>query len=416
MWRDLRAILACPDCKGAIETRAGVVTASGLLKSAVILCPRCDRIVAHLRNFQFDFLRFHEAELRQRLLQAGGQAGPIVELPWDVSEETLSRSDPRLEWLGNWQDWQDGSRMTEGLAGDRLRFRGEFLDVGCRLLRHPWSGRVRFLIDGQDVGGTDLFHPDQSVAGWFPIAYDLPAGEHSVEIVATGQSHPSSHGCQVFFHELVLTRPDPRKGARQRANDQNRVLPIFPSVIDLIQEVPQDGWILDCGGGDRRLADERYVNVDLDLCQLPTVIADATKLPFLSDSFHFVFSQALLEHVPDPFAAVREMVRVTRPGGKIWAGMAFLQPVHAVPGHYFNATAWGIEQLFRGLEILSTSWFGELSFTIDWLLRASGAAAKIGPERVREILDLVKPLDSVISYEELRNVASGVAVLARKAP
>jgi len=148
--------------------------------------------------------------------------------------------------------------------------------------------------------------------------------------------------------------------------------------------------------------------------QLPAVYADVLKLPFKTGTFDFVFSQALLEHVPNPFAAVEEMGRVTKPGGTIWAGMAFMQPVHAVPSHYFNATVWGIQELFRSLELLELSWFGELSHTIDWLLRAAGVVEQITTEDYHAIMDRVRALDPLVSYEALRAVASGVAVRARK--
>ena len=42
---------------------------------------------------------------------------------------------------------------------------------------------------------------------------------------------------------------------------------------------------------------------------------DAARLPFADGSFDLVFTRYMLLHVPDPPAVVREMRRVTRPGG-----------------------------------------------------------------------------------------------------
>jgi ubiquinone/menaquinone biosynthesis C-methylase UbiE len=42
---------------------------------------------------------------------------------------------------------------------------------------------------------------------------------------------------------------------------------------------------------------------------------DAARLPFADGSFDLVFTRYMLLHVPDPPAGVREMLRVTRPGG-----------------------------------------------------------------------------------------------------
>lgn len=414
MRRNLEEIICCPNCKRPVQVAARVATPSCITKSGDIWCCNCDQIVGRIRNFQFDFLPSGPVEEFNTPGFSPAQNDGLQQLPWEVTEEALSPSDPRLEWHGQWVSWSDGSRMSEGLPGDRLRFCGQILDASCRLLRHPWSGHVRFLVDGREVGGADLYHPDESVVCWFPIAHDLSPETHSIEIVPAGTRSAAAQASQVFFHELIVTVPDPDGRFQDGPSELNRVLPIFPSVLELLKEVPANGWILDCGGGDRRLSDPRYVNVDAGPYQLPSIRADVLKLPLRSDSVDFVFSQALLEHVRDPFLAAREMIRVTKPGGKIWSGMAFLQPVHAVPGHYFNATVWGLEELFRDVEILESSWFGELSFTIEWLLRASGATAKMPTAQYEEILSLIRPLDSIISYDALRAVASGVSVLARK--
>lgn len=48
-------------------------------------------------------------------------------------------------------------------------------------------------------------------------------------------------------------------------------------------------------------------------------VADVTRLPFPDASFDAVLAQTLFEHVADSEAAVRELRRVTRPGGRIAA-------------------------------------------------------------------------------------------------
>lgn len=45
--------------------------------------------------------------------------------------------------------------------------------------------------------------------------------------------------------------------------------------------------------------------------------ADAESLPFADGSFDFVYSWGVVHHTPDPPRAIQEIVRVTRPGGRV---------------------------------------------------------------------------------------------------
>lgn len=47
-------------------------------------------------------------------------------------------------------------------------------------------------------------------------------------------------------------------------------------------------------------------------------MARAERLPFAGDSFDGVVSSNVLEHMPDPFAMIGELVRVCRPGGVVY--------------------------------------------------------------------------------------------------
>lgn len=49
------------------------------------------------------------------------------------------------------------------------------------------------------------------------------------------------------------------------------------------------------------------------------ITGDAEHLPFADNSFDFVFSRYLLMHVPDPMAILKEMKRVCKPGGIVFA-------------------------------------------------------------------------------------------------
>ncbi|WP_433286098.1 methyltransferase domain-containing protein [Micromonospora sp. CA-244673] len=47
------------------------------------------------------------------------------------------------------------------------------------------------------------------------------------------------------------------------------------------------------------------------------VVADAHQLPFLADTFDGAWADRTLQHLADPHTAIKELIRVVRPGGRI---------------------------------------------------------------------------------------------------
>ena len=105
------------------------------------------------------------------------------------------------------------------------------------------------------------------------------------------------------------------------------------------------GRVLDVGGARRRgrfrpPPDARWVVVDLaGACD---VRADIVALPFRAGAFDAVKATEVLEHVPDPAAALRECARVLHAGGHLVMTAPFLERLHGDPGDYarFTETMW----------------------------------------------------------------------------
>ncbi|HTW83807.1 MAG TPA: methyltransferase domain-containing protein [Candidatus Sulfotelmatobacter sp.] len=132
------------------------------------------------------------------------------------------------------------------------------------------------------------------------------------------------------------------------------------------------GPILDAGAGLRPDYREEVVNLEIVAYPTTDVVAAVELLPFADDSFDLVISVAVLEHVRDPFAAARELERVVRPGGRIFAAVPFLQPYHGYPDHYYNMTSGGLRNLFRNCEVesLFVPRSGSPIFVLTWLLQS----------------------------------------------
>lgn len=168
--------------------------------------------------------------------------------------------------------------------------------------------------------------------------------------------------------------------------------------LDLLAET--DGLALDCGSGGRQMDGviglEAY---DMPWCD---IVGDGMALPFRDEAFSLVLSQAVIEHVERPERYVDEAWRVLKPGGLLYAEVAFMQPVHMPPQHFFNVTPHGLRWLCRHFEILEEGTCGGVRQVIEWMLKEAGITGVKVP-RFREP-----------GAGRMPNVACGVTILARR--
>jgi ubiquinone/menaquinone biosynthesis C-methylase UbiE len=97
---------------------------------------------------------------------------------------------------------------------------------------------------------------------------------------------------------------------------------------------------LDVGSGRGYLQDvvADYTGLDISrsaerFYHKPFVLGSATALPFPDNHFDIVWSIWVLEHIPNPEQALREMRRVTRDGGLIYLMPAWFCPTWAAQGY-----------------------------------------------------------------------------------
>jgi len=83
------------------------------------------------------------------------------------------------------------------------------------------------------------------------------------------------------------------------------------------------------------------------------VVADAAAIPFEDNTFDMVISEFMLEHVSSPFTVCAEMVRVLKPGGRLYVSYPFIHPYHSFPGDYFRYTPTGLKRMLPGMRVVS---------------------------------------------------------------
>ncbi len=154
--------------------------------------------------------------------------------------------------------------------------------------------------------------------------------------------------------------------------DAVSALPYDGIALDLIRRHP-DGLILDAGAGFRAEYLPNVVNFEIVPYPSTDVLGVGEELPFADDSFDAVLSLSVLEHVKDPFACARELARVLKPGGTLYAAVPFLQPYHGYPHHYYNMTHQGLANLFAGRLVVQEQKVlesGHPLWTLNWFLRS----------------------------------------------
>jgi len=164
----------------------------------------------------------------------------------------------------------------------------------------------------------------------------MPGGESPREPEQINEAWTGERFCFLSAKEAEELRADKfdRVSAHAYPQDLQQYLNENPDII-----------ALDCGAGLRKHQFPQVINLEPIAYPSTHVQSMAEKLPFRDNSFDLVFCLSVLEHLRDPFAAAREMLRVLKPGGRIFLEVPFLIQVHGYPNHYYNMTPQGLANL-----------------------------------------------------------------------
>lgn len=151
----------------------------------------------------------------------------------------------------------------------------------------------------------------------------------------------------------------------------------------ILRRVNGGSRVLDVGAGagivsqmNFRGACGHVCGIDLDPrvltnpCLDESHVGSAEKLPFEDDAFDVVFADNVLEHLPDPLTAFREIARVLRPGGRFLAKTPnkwHYMPVMA------RLTPHGFHRFYNRLRGRS----GEDTFITRYLANSRGAVSSL---------------------------------------
>ena len=188
-------------------------------------------------------------------------------------------------------------------------------------------------------------------------------------------------------------------------------------------ESERQGVCLNLGSGNLRV----HTSVpNFDMASYPNVdvICDVTDLPLEDDSVDAVVASFVLEHLPEPRRAVREMHRVLRPGGRIFSEVPFVVGYHAAPGDFRRWTHEGVLRLHREFEPEAILPRGGPTSALLWILQEWVAMLFcFGSWRLHRLIYLaamlvtfpIKYLDVLLQHlPQARNINACFAFVGRK--
>lgn len=191
----------------------------------------------------------------------------------------------------------------------------------------------------------------------------------------------------------------------------------------IIQEINDKSLLgLNIGSGITNYSTQ-IINFDSQQFANVQVVGDLFSLPFRDNTFDYVFSIYVLEHVPNPELAIKEMHRVLKPGGICYSFIPFIQGFHAAPNDYVRFTSSGVVNYFYEFDIIKNKAVGPTSAALwivqEWLAIILSFNSRKLHLIIHTIIMFIsfpiKYLDIILSKSSLaKNIASVNEIIARK--
>ena len=159
-------------------------------------------------------------------------------------------------------------------------------------------------------------------------------------------------------------------------------------------------------------------SVDIMFSKNIDLICDAHYLPLKSNYYDGVWIQAVLEHVVEPIIVVKEIHRVLKNKGTVYAETPFMQQVHAGSTDFTRYTVLGHRFLFKDFSAISIGgnkgpelvFVWSFKYLILSLTRSIMLSKLLG--KCLELL--LSPLALFTSKKSMYDASSGVFFLGRK--
>jgi SAM-dependent methyltransferase len=147
--------------------------------------------------------------------------------------------------------------------------------------------------------------------------------------------------------------------------------------------VPSGALVLDAGAGNAPykplFPHARYESADFEKVDKEyarsTYVCDLRSIPVEDGRFDFIIFNQVIEHLPDPRAALAELHRVLKSGGRMICTGPLFYEEHEQPFDFYRYTQFGLRHLFgaTGFRIDRLDWmegyFGTVGYQLQGMAR-----------------------------------------------
>lgn len=158
------------------------------------------------------------------------------------------------------------------------------------------------------------------------------------------------------------------------------------------KKVPAGSRVLDAGAGSQPYRDLfahcTYEAADFEKVDKPyaqsTYVCDLGAIPVEDGRFDAVAFNQVMEHLPEPLRALKELHRVLKPGGRMICTAPLFYEEHEQPYDFYRYTQFGFRHLFEsaGFKVERLDWMEGYFGTVAYQLNT---AAKYLPVRPSEL-------------------------------
>jgi SAM-dependent methyltransferase len=157
--------------------------------------------------------------------------------------------------------------------------------------------------------------------------------------------------------------------------------------------LPPGSRVLDAGAGEQPyktlFAHCTYEAADFEAVDKPYAksdyVCDLIAIPVEDQRFDGIIFNQVMEHLPDPLAALKELRRTLKPGGTMICTAPFYYQEHEIPYDFFRYTQFGWRSLLEraGMEVVRIGWLEGYLGTLSYQLRIAvhqlpSSPAKLG--------------------------------------